>query len=57
LASLRTSDQLLLDCADCPTEVAARARELTPLWIACYQQLTSRILRAGAGTGTWAPIW
>jgi len=57
LASLRTTEQLLLDLMDAPKEVARLVGEITKLWLRYYDELYEIIAPAGRGTTPWAPIW
>jgi len=57
LASLRTTEQLLLDLYDAPDEVARLAGEITRLWLHYYDELYAIIRQAGRGTTPWAAIW
>ena len=57
LASLRTTEKLLFDLYDTPTEVARLSTELTRLWLDYYDQLYAIIQTNGRGTTPWAPIW
>ncbi len=57
LASLRTTQQLLLDLYDAPDEVARLVGEITRLWIRYYDELYEIIRAAGRGTTPWAAIW
>jgi hypothetical protein len=57
LASLRTTQQLLLDLYDAPDEVARLAGEITQLWLRYYDELDDIIQKAGRGTTPWATIW
>ncbi len=57
LASLRTSNDLLLDTMDSPELVAQRAAELTPLWLRYYRELKEVASQAKCGFTSWAPIW
>jgi hypothetical protein len=57
LASLRTSEGLLLDLCDHPQEVARLAASLTGLWLRYYDELCALIRPAGRGTTPWAAIW
>jgi hypothetical protein len=57
LASLRTTEGLLLDLHDAPDEVARLAGEVTRLWLHYYDELCAVIQKAGRGTTPWAPIW
>ena len=57
LASLRTTQQLLLDLYDAPDEVARLVGEITRLWLRYYDELDAVIQKAGQGTTPWAAIW
>jgi 5-methyltetrahydrofolate--homocysteine methyltransferase len=57
LASLRTTEQLLLDLCDAPDEVERLVGEITRLWIRYYDELYAIIQKAGRGTTPWAAIW
>lgn len=57
LASLRTTEQLLLDVVDEPEEVARCVAEVTRLWLRYYRELDALIAPAGRGTSCWAGIW
>ena len=57
LASLRTTERLLLDLHDAPDEVARLVAEITRLWLHYYDELYAIIAQAGRGTTPWAPIW
>ncbi|NOZ29857.1 MAG: hypothetical protein GXP39_17655 [Chloroflexi bacterium] len=57
LASLRTTQQLLVDLIDAPEEVERLVGEITQLWLRYYDELYEIIRRAGRGTTPWATIW
>lgn len=57
LASLRTTEGLLLDLIDAPDEVAWLIGEITRLWLRYYDELYAIIEMAGRGTTPWAAIW
>ncbi|MFA4944844.1 MAG: hypothetical protein WC789_09115 [Lentisphaeria bacterium] len=57
LASLRTSEKLLMDLYDCPDGVARVCGEITRLWLRYYDELYAIIRRGGRGTAPWAAIW
>ncbi len=57
LASLRTTEQLLLDLYDSPDEVERLASEITRLWLRYYDELYAVVQKAGRGTTPWAAIW
>jgi len=57
LASLLTTQRLLLDLYDAPDEVARLVGEITRLWLRYYDELYAVIRRAGRGTTPWAAIW
>jgi 5-methyltetrahydrofolate--homocysteine methyltransferase len=56
LASLLTTEQLLMDCLDAPEEVDRLIGEITGLWLRYYDELYDIIAPAGRGTSPWAPI-
>ncbi len=56
LASLLTTEQLLMDCLDAPEEVDRLIGEITALWLRYYDELYDIIAPAGCGTSPWAPI-
>ncbi len=57
LASLRTTEQLLLDLYDAPEEVERLVGEITRLWLRYYDELYQIVRPAGRGTNPWAAIW
>lgn len=57
IASLRTTEQLLLDLCDAPDEVARLVAEITRLWLRYYDELYAVVQRGGRGTTPWAAIW
>ena len=57
LASLRTTQQLLLELCDAPEEVARLSGEITRLWLRYYEELDATVQQTGRGTTPWAPIW
>jgi 5-methyltetrahydrofolate--homocysteine methyltransferase len=57
LASLRGSQQLLLDLCDAPEEIERLAGETTRLWLDCYHRLLDAIAPAGRGVTCWGPLW
>lgn len=57
LASLRGSQQLLMDMLDCPDKVEAATRQITGFWLRYYAELHEITQRNGRGTTPWAPIW
>ena len=57
LASLLTSDQLLLALIDAPEEVDRLVADLTNLWLRYYDELYETIIPAGRGVTGWAPLW
>jgi hypothetical protein len=57
LASLLTTEQLLLDLSDHPEEVAGLAGRITGLWLRYYDELCTLVEPAGRGTTPWAAIW
>jgi hypothetical protein len=57
LASMRTTERLLLDLYDEPEEVARLVGEITHAWLRYYDEIHAIIEPAGRGTTPWAPIW
>jgi hypothetical protein len=57
LATFRTTQNLLLDLYDEPTEIKRLADEITLLWLRYYAELNEIIQLAGNGTTAWAPLW
>ena len=57
LASLRTTQNLLLDLIDAPEEVDRLVGEITTLWLCYYDELYKIIQRSGNGTTSWTPLW
>jgi 5-methyltetrahydrofolate--homocysteine methyltransferase len=57
LASLRGTQQLLLDLYDAPDEVERLLGQITPLWLRYYDEFYSLIAAAKRGTACWAPCW
>lgn len=57
VASLRTTQRLLLELHDAPDELDRLARLITRLWLHCYDELDAAIRGLCRGTSPWAPIW
>jgi 5-methyltetrahydrofolate--homocysteine methyltransferase len=57
LASLRTTQHLLMELYDAPDEVGRLLGEITRLWIRYYDALYDIVGAAGRGTTPWAAIW
>jgi 5-methyltetrahydrofolate--homocysteine methyltransferase len=57
LASLRGSNNLLLDLVDAPEEVDRLVGEVTKVWLRYYDELQAIISESERGTASWAPIW
>ncbi len=57
LASLRTTQKLLVDLVDDPESVARLSASLTRLWLGYYEDLYAILRPVGRGTTTWAPLW
>jgi len=57
LASLRGTQQLLMDCATEPETVERLCGDITRLWLAVYDDLAGRILPRCGGTVPWSPTW
>lgn len=57
IASLRSSQKLLIELVDEPEEVARLVGEITRLWLRYYDELSAIIQPRSRGTSPWAPIW
>lgn len=57
VASLRDSNQLLLDTMDDPAEVDRLCRAVTARWWEAYEAQCAIIEPCGLGSTPWAPIW
>jgi hypothetical protein len=57
IASLRTTQQLLVDLYDAPEEIERLVHQVTALWIRYYDELDALIHPASRGRVPWAPIW
>lgn len=57
VASLRTTEGLLLDLVDAPEEVERVLWKVSAAWRECYGRLTPIIRPRCAGTVPWAPSW
>jgi 5-methyltetrahydrofolate--homocysteine methyltransferase len=57
LASLRSSEKLLLDLSDSPDEVMRITLEITRLWMKFYDQLYTLTDGATHGSCGWSPMW
>jgi 5-methyltetrahydrofolate--homocysteine methyltransferase len=57
LASLRSSEKLLLDLTDDPEQVDRLVGEITPLWLRYYDELEAITSLAGRGNACWGPVW
>ncbi len=57
LASLRGTQQLLLDLYDAPEEVTRLTRDITAVWLRYYDALDAVIAPTGKGSACWGPCW
>jgi hypothetical protein len=57
LASLRGTQQLLVDLIDTPDEVEQRLGQITTAWLRCYHAFSSIVAPTNHGASCWAPIW
>jgi hypothetical protein len=57
VASLRETNQLLLDCMDDPVDVDRLCRDVTRRWWQCFEEQMAVIEPCGLGTTPWAAIW
>jgi hypothetical protein len=57
LASLRTSQALLMDLYDRPEQVESACQQITRFWLQFYAELQGLVQATGCGVTPWAPIW
>jgi 5-methyltetrahydrofolate--homocysteine methyltransferase len=57
LASLRGTQQLLLDLCDAPRDVERLLGQVTSLWLRYYDAYCELIAPAHRGFAGWAPLW
>jgi 5-methyltetrahydrofolate--homocysteine methyltransferase len=57
LASLRGTQQLLLDLYDAPQEVERLLGQITTTWLRYYDAFSDLVAPTNHGTSCWAPIW
>lgn len=57
LASLRGTQQLLLDLVDAPAEVERLVGQITLLWQRYYDAFCDLIAPTNRGTAGWSPLW
>ena len=57
LASLRSSEKLLLDLSDSPEEVVRISSEITHLWMLYFDQLYNLTHGKEIGCSGWSPMW
>jgi len=57
LASLRGTENLLLDLYDHPDEVKAYIEQLQPLWMDYFSQYANRLIARQGCVTNWMPIW
>jgi 5-methyltetrahydrofolate--homocysteine methyltransferase len=57
LASLRNSQDLLLDLLDYPEEIEVASRQITQFWLQYYNDLEAITQKTVRGSSPWAPIW
>lgn len=57
LASLRGTQQLLVDCIENPAGVKRCVDQVTGLWLQYYQEFVSITDQAGIGSTCWAHLW
>ena len=57
IASLRGTQNLLMDLLDTPEEVDHLVSKITNLWFRYYDELNQIIQAAENGTTAWAPMW
>lgn len=57
IASLRGTQNLLMDLYDAPNEIDRLVAEITPLWLHYYDELYEIIRTSSNGTTAWTPLW
>lgn len=57
LASLRSSENLLLDVTDDPEQIDRLVREISDMWIRYYNELEAITSIPGRGNAAWGPVW
>lgn len=57
LASLRSSEKLLLDLSDDPQQVDRLVKEINALWLRYYDELEAITSQTGRGSACWGPLW
>ena len=57
LASLRGTQQLLLDVLEAPQDVSRAVEAVTRAWLVYYNALDQITAPAGRGSSAWAPVW
>ncbi len=57
LASLRGTENLLMDVIDAPDEVDRLTRAMTDLWLRYFDELDTITRPAGRGIANWGPCW
>jgi 5-methyltetrahydrofolate--homocysteine methyltransferase len=57
LASLRSSEKLLLDLTDAPQQVDRLVQEINALWLRYYDALYAVTSQTGRGCACWGPLW
>ncbi len=57
LASLRGTQNLLMDLYDAPEVIDGLVDQITQLWLRYYEELFEIITTADNGTTSWAPMW
>lgn len=57
LASLRGTENLLIDCVEQPDEIIRLVNEITPLWLHYFNELEAMIPPTQRGRAAWAPPW
>jgi hypothetical protein len=57
LASLRGTQQLLLDLYDASDDVERLLGQITPLWLRYYDEFRRLVAATNRGTAGWSPLW
>ena len=56
-ASLRGTEQLLMDLYDYPEEVKMLINKIDEIWLSCYNSLQNKINKYQHGSTDWYPTW
>lgn len=57
IASLRTTQQLLMDLYDNPDQISSVSAWITDIWHKCFDELTEIVAASGSGFSAWMGLW